>query len=355
MIKEKHMMTTTSTITLPKPELVIPGFADLPEAIQAAIEQLSKPFPISDVKVRPGAVRRDGSAALCLAYSDWWTGYLPRLNDEVGPNNWSIILRPWGEHQIIARLRAFGGLIEKESSGSAKGEANGAQEAEVQAKKRACAEGLMLGLYYYFLPNVWGKGERVGKDFAFADGEEQRCVYEMYARAGLITRSSPSIAIARSEATTAHSDHSRSAATPAPSRAPGTAPINARAALARRSLEQAERRVGMRQPNNTTPAHSPHTTAAIPGPITGMRASDAQLGLIARLINELLRNADEASTTEAAATLNALGARFGIDGLADLRSKVQLRGAATHLTKLQATRLIDALKALDGTVDAQAA
>lgn len=24
-------------------------------------------------------------------------------------------------------------------------------------------------MYYYFLPNVWGKGERVGKEFVFAD------------------------------------------------------------------------------------------------------------------------------------------------------------------------------------------
>jgi hypothetical protein len=338
------MMTTTPTITLPKPELVIPGFADLPEAIQAAIEELSKPFPISDVKVRPGAVKRDGSAALCLAYSDWWTGYLPRLNDEVGPNNWSIILRPWGEHQIIARLRAFGGLIEKESSGSVKGEANGAQEAEIQAKKRACAEGLMLGLYYYFLPNVWGNGERIGKDFAFADGEEQRCVYEMYARAGLITRSTPSVPIPRGEVPTAHGDISRSAATPASSRAPAadSAPVGARAALARHALEHAERRVGMRQPSSAEPADS-------------TLASDAQLGLIARLVNELLRGGDETRTMEVAATLNALGARFGMHSLADLRSKAQLRSAAKKLTKLQATRLIDSLKALDGTLDAQAA
>jgi hypothetical protein len=104
---------TLSRIALPKREIVIPGFAELPEPMQAVIERLSAPFPIEEVKVRPGAVRRDGTAALCLAYSDWWTGYLPRLNDEIGPNNWSIVLRPWGEHQIIARLRAFGGLIEK--------------------------------------------------------------------------------------------------------------------------------------------------------------------------------------------------------------------------------------------------
>jgi hypothetical protein len=178
----------TTEITIPPPATVIPNFAELPETIQAAIEALNKPFPIHEVKVRPGSIRRDGSAALCLAYGDWWTCYLPRLNDEIGPNNWQIDLQPWGEHQIIARLRAFGGLIEKASSGSAKGEANGAQEAEAQAKKRVCAEGVLLGLFFYFLPRVWGKGERVGKDFYFADGEEQRCVHEMYARAGLLSR-----------------------------------------------------------------------------------------------------------------------------------------------------------------------
>src|SRR5262245_7026921 len=176
------------TVTIPTPHAIIPGFDELPDAIQAAIEELSKPFPIEEVKVRPGPVKRDGAAALCLAYADWWTGYLPRLNDEIGPNNWSIDLQPWGEHQIIARLTAFGGLIQKASSGSAKGETNGAQEAEAQAKKRVCAEGVLLGLFFYFLPRVWGKGERVGKDFYFADGEEQCCVYEMYARAGLLSR-----------------------------------------------------------------------------------------------------------------------------------------------------------------------
>ena len=168
-------------------------------------------------------------------------------------------------------------------------------------------------------------------------------MYEMYVRAGLITRSTPSVAIPRGEATTAHSDSSRSAAIPASSRAPAadSAPVGARAALARRSLEQAERRVGMRQPSSVAPADS-------------TMASDAQLGLIARLVNELLRRGDETRTLEVATTLNALGARFGIDGLADLRSKAQLRSTATHLTKLQATRLIDSLKALDGTLDTQA-
>ena len=347
----------TSEIVVPTPEIIIPGFADLPDRIQAVIERLSTPFPIEEVKVRPGAVKRDGTAALCLPYSDWWTGYLPRLNDEVGPNNWSIILRPWGEHQVIARLSAFGGLIRKESSGNAKGEANGAQEAEVQAKKRACAEGLMLGLYYYFLPNIWGKGERTGKDFYFAEGEERRCVYEMYVRAGLISRSTPGVTIPRSAPRPAAPGGSAKPAAPGAQRvvpADPAAAVNTRAAAARDVLEQAERRVGMHQRNSTAPAHSADNTHRIPGPTTGALASDAQLGLIAHLINELHMAGDEANTQEAAAALDALGARFGIHSLADLRSKANLRSKATKLTRLNATKLIDALKALDGNVDAQA-
>ncbi|KPV51897.1 hypothetical protein SE17_18640 [Kouleothrix aurantiaca] len=341
---------TPALIALPSPELAIPGFAELPEPIQAAIEHLSTPFPIEEVKVRPGAVRRDGTAALCLAYSDWWTGYLPRLNDEIGPNNWSIILRPWGEHQIIARLRAFGGLIEKESSGSAKGEANGAQEAEAQAKKRACAEGLMLGLYYYFLPNVWGKGERVGKEFVFAEGEEQRCVYEMYARAGLIARSSPSELIPRA-GRTARGEASRPPAiTPTPSAAPESAPATARAATARRSLEQAERRVGLRQPSTETPPPD----SDLPVSTRSTLASDAQLGLITRLITHL-RNSEDATSKETAAALDALGARFGIASMSSLRSTADVRRVASRLTKRHAMQLIDHLNGLTPTGQAQAA
>lgn len=341
-------MTAAPTNMLPKPEIVIPGFAELPEPIQTVIERLSTPFPIEEVKVRPGAVRRDGTAALCLAYSDWWTGYLPRLNDEIGPNNWSIVLRPWGEHQIIARLRAFGGLIEKESSGSAKGEVNGAQEAEVQAKKRACAEGLMLGLYYYFLPNVWGKGERVGKDFAFADGEEQRCVYEMYTRAGLIARGTPGALIPRDGSATRGEASRPAATTPPPSAAPESAPVNARAATARHSLEQAERRVGLRQPSLATPAPGDDTRTS------SALASDAQLGLIARLMNDFHTGEIE-MREETAAALDALGARFGITSMSNLRSKSDLRRVANRLTKLQAMQLIDRLKVLTPSEDVQAA
>jgi hypothetical protein len=332
-----------SEITIPRPEIIIPGFADLPESIQAVIDRLSRPFAIEEVKVRPGAVKRDGTAALALAYLDWWTGYLPRLNDEVGPNNWSIALQPWGEHQIIARLTAFGGLIVSESSGSAKGDANGAQEAEVQAKKRACAEGLMLGLYLYFLPKVWGKGERVGKDFYFGEGEERRCVYEMYARAGLLSRSSPGVDISRPTSTTHR-------ATPATTPVKAVAPVTERATAARAALNTAERRAGLRPREGAAAAD--HTTSSTN---TTIHASDKQLGLIVRLVNARRADSDTSGDEAVATAIDAIGARFGITGLAGSRKKDQLRSQAAGLTILNASRLIDALKALDSDALAPAA
>jgi hypothetical protein len=341
----------TTDLIIPRPSLVIPHFDELPDDVQEAVEQLSKPFPIEEVKVRPGAVRRDGSAALALAYSDWWTGYLPRLNDLVGPNNWQIDLVPWGENQILARLHAFGGLIKGTSSGSAKGEANGAQEAEVQAKKRVVAEKLLLGLFFYFLPKVWGKGERAGKDFSFADGEEQRCVYDMYVRAGLLARSTPGISFpdrsraTRPDTTSDASAHLAPPASAAPSAASSTEPRFTppadKAARARAALVQAERATGLgdrptrdndsrREP--TPPAH---------------RASDPQLGLIVRLINALL-DAD----VEHADAINAIGDALGLSHLAALRRKEALRGSAPRLTKQEAARLIDQLKTLDRTARA---
>jgi hypothetical protein len=316
----------TTTTTLPPPALLVPHFAALPDDVQAAIEALSKPFPVELVKVRPGPVARDGSAALCLPYADWWTSYLPRLNDELGPNTWSIDLHPWGADQIIACMSAFGGLIRKASTGSAKGEANGAAEAEVQAKKRVCAEAVMLGLCFYFLPKVWARGERVGKDFAFAAGEEQRAVYEMYRRAGLSAVQSQSIIIPRDElperpvtppppahTTIQHLAASRGnapPATPTRQRAPLAAPAAERAASAAAPLRSAE------------------------------LASDKQLGLIATLIS------NRSSDAQAARTIDTLGTPLGIPDLSTLHSAAALRRAATRLTRLQASKLIDRLKTL---------
>ena len=98
---------------------------------------------------------------------------------------------------------------------------------------------------------------------------------------------------------------------------------------------------------------APTSTSGTATQATGALASDPQLGLIARLLNERRGNTDTTSDQEAAGAIDALGARFGISGLSRLRSKADLRG--THLSKANATKLIDALKALDGRTAARAA
>jgi hypothetical protein len=338
------------TITIPIPHAVIPGFDELPDVIQAAIEELSKPFPIEEVKVRPGPVKRDGTAALCLAYADWWTGYLPRLNDEIGPNNWSIDLQPWGEHQIIARLTAFGGLIQKASSGSAKGETNGAQEAEAQAKKRVCAEGVLLGLCFYFLPPVWASGERIGKDFYFNAGEEQRAVYEMYRRAGLTIVHSPGITIPPdhqrdrpSASPSQRATHSRAQPTAIPRASmsipqpmPLAAPAQERAGAARAALRSAEQRLGVAPARNGAVAdRHPDQQRSTPA-----LASDKQLELIITLLSRL-----RSHTT--ASTIDAAGVALQIHALSTMHDHTALQQATPRLTKLNASKLIDRLKALE--------
>ena len=312
-------MTTT---TLPTPADYLGCFPELPKEVQAAIEELSQPFSVNEIQVRPGAVNRDGTAAMALAYHEWWTGYLPRLNDVVGPNNFRIRLLPWGS-DVIAHLWAFGGLIQKWSSGKAEVERIGPMDAEAQAKKRVVAEGLMLGLYLYFLPEVWMRGEYdpARKVFYPHDGEERRCAYEMYARAGLIARPHVSAAVTPSRET-AHS---------APAQSGPADPPSERIAAARAALHAAEQHAGMRTPQG----HGAATTIPV-------LATDRQLRLILTLISQLRSTNSVAVTT--------IGTRFGIADLArfsDREHLPALRAQAAALSKLDASKLIDQLKACE--------
>jgi hypothetical protein len=316
---------STSDRHIPTPAQYLTCFLDLPTEVQNAIEELSKPWPVEQIQIRPGAVNRDGTSAMALAYHDWWTGYLPRLNDIVGPNNFKIRLQPWND-DVIAHLRAFGGVIEGWSSGSAKQDKLGPMEAEIQAKKRVVAEKLLLGLYLYFLPTVWMRGEYDAqrKQFYLADGEEQRCAYELYARAGLIARPHLSAAVPRPP------PDARPTPTPPPS-TPTThgASPSERVSTARALLESAERTVGMRPPQ------TPDFPISAP-----VLASDKQLGLIITMVGKL--------HTANPAALNAIGARFQIAELARFTAREQLpalRAQAGGLTRLDASKLIDQLKA----------
>jgi hypothetical protein len=150
--------------------------------VQDALAALRQPFPVAAVRVRPATTEGDVPEARALVYAEWWTGYVPRLQRELGPHNWSITLEGWSSTKVIARLRAFGGLIDHTASGE--GEAGDAYEgasAEAQAKKRVCAEALGLGLYFYFLPPVYGKVERPGGRLVFPRAEQDRIIRTLYA------------------------------------------------------------------------------------------------------------------------------------------------------------------------------
>jgi hypothetical protein len=145
------------------------------------IAALSRPFPVSEVDIKPGAVRQDETAALALAYADW-RAYAERLDAVVGPAGWSIQLIPWGNTRVIARLTLFG--VTKDASGEGDpDDPHAGTIAEAQAKKRACAD-FGLGRYLYHLPRIWGEGQGDRKNFRFHD--PRRIVERMYAEAGLL-------------------------------------------------------------------------------------------------------------------------------------------------------------------------
>ena len=114
------------------------------------IEALCAPFDWSILEVRPGAVRKDGTGALALAYADPRV-YQTRLDAVVGPANWSAEFIPWGEHKLICRLTIFG--IAKSSTGEGDPrDPNAGTVAEAQAFKRACVA-FGLDRYLYDLPH----------------------------------------------------------------------------------------------------------------------------------------------------------------------------------------------------------
>jgi hypothetical protein len=277
------------------------------------IADLARPFPIEAVQVRPGAVASDGTAAIALPYVDWRL-YAERLDHLVGVADWSIQLIPWGPTRVIARLTILG--VTKDASGEGDpNDENCGTIAEAQAKKRACAE-FGLGRYFYTLPKVWGKGSGSKRDFRFAEGEAQRCIYEMYRRAALLPAPEPR---ADQPPTTAASADRRTSV-PVPTRRPAPAQL----AKARAALERAEQRSGL------APA------AATPG-ATVRTASAKQRSYIVTLL-------DAARGRVQPGALNALGQQIG--GFGGLSGVLKPDGLPQGLSSTQASRLIERLQQL---------
>jgi hypothetical protein len=293
-----------------------------PDDIHAALDQLSQPFPLEVISLKVGATaEQDGRTnGLALPYASWWTGYLPILNRVIGLGSWSITLTPWGEHKVIATLRAFGGAITHQSSGEREdNDPNAGTSAEAQAKKRVCAEGLGLGLYLYRAPKLWGTVERKGKGATFSRQEEQRLKLELSRTMGLLTDQSAT----------------SSTPTPTPLRAPAPpaepshiAPDPDRLARARAALAQGEERSAKHAPR--TPAPAPRT----PAPTHERPASDKQRGAIAAILYRCKGVIDYDA-------INAIGSQVGIARLSQYTHAERIPELSGH----QASQLISLLDA----------
>jgi hypothetical protein len=154
---------------------------DKQQNLAAAYSALCAPFPPEVVELKPGAVSEEKKRALALAYVDA-RYYQSRLDSVVGPSNWQVAYRPWGERGVICSLTVFG--VTREDVGEAEtGDPNQATSAAMQSFKRACAA-FGLGRYLYTdLPQMWVDAEQRGRTWVIANAPGT--VREMYAQAGI--------------------------------------------------------------------------------------------------------------------------------------------------------------------------
>ncbi len=127
------------------------------------LNDLRNPFSPSAVSWKPGAVNRDQTKALALAYADL-RAYQERL-DEVCGMSWSVSYTPWGD-RIVCHLTING--VTRSSTGEADSQSERSEvagtAAEAQAFKRA-ASMFGLGRYLYSLPSVWVEYDKESRRF----------------------------------------------------------------------------------------------------------------------------------------------------------------------------------------------
>jgi hypothetical protein len=118
------------------------------------IKRLSEPFDPSKVHWRVGAMTKDKSKCIALAYIDA-RDVMERLDDVCGPENWQCKYEHASNHGYVCSIgiRIDGEWIWK---------ANGAGETQVEAQKGAMSDSFKraavlwgIGRYLYDVPNTW--------------------------------------------------------------------------------------------------------------------------------------------------------------------------------------------------------
>jgi hypothetical protein len=269
------------------------------------LDALTAPFAADQIEIKPGALTKDRDRALALAYADMRV-YQERLDQVVGVANWTVDYRitTAGVLCTLTILEVtktdVGDYPLADDHGHA--DENHLTTAVAQAFKRACAT-FGIGRFLYHLPQTWADYDADRKRFR----DPQGVVRSLYQHAGLTAFLAAD--------------------------APQDTPV-ARQRPARPQAEATHAPRREAQPPQDTPTHGTPP------------ASDAQLGLIARLIIAIHQQDPDATQV-----INQLGGAFGCPTLARMTSREHLRGTA--LTKSAASDLITQLKAL-GTAQATA-
>lgn len=115
---------------------------------------LRRPFPARSINWRPGAVTKDRTRCIALAFIDA-RDVMQRLNDVVGFNRWQCRYPIVDSGLVICEV----GL---ELDGAWIWKANGAGESDIEGKKGSCSDAFKraavlwgVGQYLYSLPDTW--------------------------------------------------------------------------------------------------------------------------------------------------------------------------------------------------------
>ena len=128
-------------------------------------DKLKRPFPLKAVHWRIGAINRDKTSAIALAYIDARDA-MQRLDEVVGPANWQCRY-PLADNGLLIceiglNVDAATGLSMPSAAGNWIWKANGAGDTQVEAEKGKASDAFKraavlwgIGRYLYALPNVW--------------------------------------------------------------------------------------------------------------------------------------------------------------------------------------------------------
>ena len=154
------------------------------KTLASIYDRLTEPFAIEQIEIKPGATTKDKAKALALPYADR-VAYLDRLDEVVGPQNWSVEYRQISENAVFCRLTILGVVREDvgechKTDRDGQPDENRATTAVAQSFKRACNT-FGIGRYLNSLPQIWAEYDGQKRQF----NDVPRVVADIYRRAGI--------------------------------------------------------------------------------------------------------------------------------------------------------------------------